>query len=212
MCSRWLDWKTRTISSRRSCPALAYRSWTTRRSCPAFTSKTARRLEVPPMSAARIMRAERPGALTNSPGRRPTSRTPWRGRPGACRTRDRSDLLVLAAPHLVHVRTFDPDEACGSLAPRGVKVSLVVDVRHARLECVARREANLPWRVVGGRRHHRPVAHHGLAPGLPVDRPGWAVIVRLTLLGACVVVRQDAEAEHRIFVEDLALRHLVSDV
>src|SRR5262245_61911302 len=108
-------------------------------------------------------------------------------------TRSRSDLLVRAAANLVHVRAFDPDQPCRSVAPWGVQVSFVVDVRHARLERVARCEAYLARLLVGGRRHHRPVAHHGFAPSLPIDRPGWAVIVRLTLLGARVVVRQDAE-------------------
>ena len=38
------------------------------------------------------------------------------------------------------------------------------------------------------------------------------MIVRLTFLGACVVVRQDAEAECRIFIEDLALGHVVPEM
>jgi hypothetical protein len=38
------------------------------------------------------------------------------------------------------------------------------------------------------------------------------MIVRIALLGAPVGVGKDAEAELRVFVENLALRHVVADV
>ena len=57
-----------------------------------------------------------------------------------------------------------------------------------------------------------PVAHDRLALGLAVDRPVLAVIVRLALLGSVIDVGEDAEAELRIFVEDLALRHVVAEM
>src|SRR5262249_31550558 len=47
---------------------------------------------------------------------------------------------------------------------------------------------------------------------LAVDRPGRPVIVRVALLLALISVGEDAEAELGIFVEDLALGHVVADV
>src|SRR5262249_48254209 len=140
---------------------------------------------------------------------------PALGGPGAQRHRIssfRSGPLVSEALDLVHVRAFDADQPRRPIAPRGVQIALVVDVGHPWLERVARREANLARLVRCGLRDERPVAHHGLAPRLPVDRPGRTVIVRIALLLALVRVGEDTEAELRILVEDLALGHVVSDV
>src|SRR6185436_10884770 len=58
----------------------------------------------------------------------------------------------------------------------------------------------------------RVVGHVGLALRLAVDRPRGAVVVRRRGLGALVRVGEDAEAELRILVEDLALRRRVGQV
>ena len=52
----------------------------------------------------------------------------------------------------------------------------------------------------------------GLAPRLAVDRPGWAVIVRLAFLRSPIDVGENAETEVRVFVEDLALWPVVTEV
>src|SRR5207249_1078376 len=88
----------------------------------------------------------------------------------------------------------------------------VVDVRHARLERVAPDVTHLAGRVGAGRMDERPVVHDRLAARLAVDRPRRPVIVRVALFDAVVHVGEDAEAELRIFVEDLALWHVVADV
>src|SRR5437867_4096398 len=82
-----------------------------------------------------------------------------------------------------------------SLAPRRVQIALVVDVGHARLERVARREPYLAGHVGRGLLDERPVAHHGLAARLAVDRPRRTVVVGVALLLAAVYVRENAEAE-----------------
>src|SRR5262249_17923030 len=72
--------------------------------------------------------------------------------------------------------------------------------------------AHLAGLARGCRLDDGPVAHHGLAARLPVDRPGRAVIVRLAFLGAVVDVGEYAEAELRVFVENLPLRHVVAEM
>src|SRR6059036_1537503 len=123
-----------------------------------------------------------------------------------------SHPLVREPAHLVHVRALDADEPRRPLASRRVEIALVVDVRHARLERVARDETHLAGLVLGGGLDERPVAHHGLPPGLTVDRPGRAVVVRVTLPGALVDVGENAEAELRVLVEDLAFGPVVLDM
>src|SRR5918996_409288 len=112
----------------------------------------------------------------------------------------------------LHVGPLDTDQPRGTVAPGGVHVALVVDVGVARLERVAAGARHLAGLALGRRLQHGPVAHHGLAAGLAVDRPRWPVIVRRALLRVPVVVGEDAEAERGILVEDLALGHVVAEV
>src|SRR2546428_379469 len=98
------------------------------------------------------------------------------------------------------------------LAPRRVEIALVVDVGHARLQGIARDETHFAGLVRAGGLDDRPVAHHGLSPGLTVDRPGRTVVVRIALFGVLVDVGEDAEAELRVLVENLALGHVVADM
>src|SRR4029453_1759751 len=123
-----------------------------------------------------------------------------------------SDLLEREALDAVRVLALDPDEPGGPFAPRRVHVALVVDLRHAGLERIAPGAADLAGHGRGGGLEHLPVAHHGGAVGLAVDGPGRAVVVRIALLGACVDVGEDAEAELRVFVEDLALGRPVAEM
>src|SRR5262245_33735067 len=93
-----------------------------------------------------------------------------------------------------------------------MKVSLIVHVRHARLEAVALDMPHLAGLVRSGGLDQGPVVHQRLPARLAVDGPGWAVVVRLTLPGARVVVGEDAEPQIGVLVEDLPLGHVVADV
>src|SRR5262245_57978328 len=123
-----------------------------------------------------------------------------------------SDLLVGQALDVVHVGALDADEPGRPIAPGGMQVALVVDVGHARLQRIAAHVAYLARLALGRLLHERPVVHQRLAAGLAVDRPRRPVIVRIALAGAAVDVAEDAEAEPRVGVEDLALGHVVAQV
>src|ERR1044071_4251240 len=123
-----------------------------------------------------------------------------------------SGLLVGQPPDLGHVLALDPDQPRGALAPGRVEVALVVDVRHPRRQRVGAHVPHLAGPVLGGGLHQRPLVHVGLAPSLTVDRPRGAVIVRRALLRSRVRVGEDAEAELGILVQDLPLRHVVTEM
>src|SRR2546429_5178407 len=110
----------------------------------------------------------------------PNRIVPQRGCPNLARDsrRDGSRPRVGQSTNLVHVLALDADEPGWTLAPRGVDVAFVVDVRHARPERVAPGVADPARRVLAGGLHERPVSHPGLATRLAVDRPGRTLIVR----------------------------------
>src|SRR5580704_12242462 len=124
----------------------------------------------------------------------------------------RSGFLVRQTLDLVHVGALDADEARGTLAPGRVEIALVVHVSHARLQAVAPDVAHLARPGLARRLDQGPVVHQRLTARLAIDRPGRPVIVRVALPRASVNVGQDAEAELRVLVEDLALRHVVTQV
>src|SRR4030095_883603 len=126
--------------------------------------------------------------------------------------RSASGFLERQALDVGHVGALDADQLCRAFAARGVDVALVVDVGVAGLERIAARVLHLAGLGLGRGLEHRAVAHDCLAARLAVDGPRRAVIVRLALLRARVVVREDAEAERRVFVEDLPLGDVVADV
>src|ERR1051326_8657363 len=135
-----------------------------------------------------------------------------RRRPPSARRPPISPLFPYTTLFRSHVRPLDADELRRALAPRGMEIALVVDVGHPGLERVDAAALHLAGLVRRRRFELVPVAHLGLALGLAVDRPRMRVVVRLALLRAVIVVREDAEAELGIFEEDLALRHVVADV
>ena len=71
---------------------------------------------------------------------------------------------------------------------------------------------DVPRLVRARRLEQLVVVHLGFTGRLPVDGPRRPVVVRRARLGAAVVVRQDAELELWIFVQDLALRRPVVQV
>src|ERR1700732_1922470 len=83
---------------------------------------------------------------------------------------------------------------------------------HARRKRVGPDVPHLTGLGLLGGRHWGEVAHHGLAAGLAVDRPGGAMIVRRARLGAGIDMRKNAKAELGILVKDLALRQIVADM
>src|SRR3989449_2569193 len=132
--------------------------------------------------------------------------------PGVIRSDARSHALERASRLALHVAAFEADQPRGAVASRRVDVALVVELRHPRLQRIRAHVADLARRAVLRGLDQLPVAHHRLAHGLAVDRPVLAVIVRLALLRPVVDVGQDAEAELRVLVDDLALRHVVAQV
>src|SRR5215470_2822124 len=111
-------------------------------------------------------------------------------RAGRCRSSARAftsaieralDGAVTEAAHLVEILPFDAQELGRAVAARRVQVALIVEMRHAGLQGIAAHEADLAELAFAGGLEQRPIAHHRLARGLAVDRPGGAVIMRLAL-------------------------------
>src|SRR4030095_9397815 len=85
-----------------------------------------------------------------------------------------SHRLVGEALHLSRILALDANEPRRGYAFWRVHVSLIVNVRHAGLQRVNSGAPDFAWLIFSGRFKHFPVAHFGLADGLPVDRPGAA--------------------------------------
>jgi hypothetical protein len=93
-----------------------------------------------------------------------------------------------------------------------VHVPLVVNVRHAGLQRVNSGAPDFAWLIFSGRFKNFPVAHFRLADGLPIDRPGVAVIVRIGFSGAMAHVCADAETQVGIFVNHLTIRRVLVEI
>jgi hypothetical protein len=79
-----------------------------------------------------------------------------------------------------------------------VEVAFIVDLGHSGREGIFPDQPHLAPFVFGGGFDQCPLAHHGLAPRLAVNRPTRAVVVRLALSGAVIGMPKDAEGEFRI--------------
>src|SRR6266446_4013780 len=109
----------------------------------------------------------------------------------------------------VHVHALDADQPGRRPAARRMQIALVIEPGHARRQLVRADRARPARLLPAGRRDESVVGHLGFAFRLAVDRPRRAVIVRRRVLRAVVRVREDAEAELRVLVKDMAFRRLV---
>src|SRR6266850_147754 len=112
----------------------------------------------------------------------------------------------------VHVRALDADQLGRRPAAGRMQIALVVEPGHARRQRVRANRARLARLLPGSRVDELVVGRLGLALRLPIDRPRWAMVVRRRVFRSGVRVREDAETQFRVFVEDLAFRRLVREM
>src|SRR5215472_8875572 len=171
----------------------------------------------PPRSAARSSAAAlasmaSPTPISTRPQPPPSGTTTSPARGLSARVPSLGDALVGEALDLLHILAFDANEAGRALAPRRMQVAFIVEIGHAGCEPVLPDGARLARLSFAGARHRLVIGHHRLAARLAVDRPRRAVVVRVAVLGAVVDMAKDAEAELRVFVQHLAVRHVIVEM
>src|SRR5262249_22123636 len=85
--------------------------------------------------------------------------------------RGSGDELVWEALHLIHIFTFDTDQAGCPVASRRMQIALVIEISHARGQRIFLDRTRLSRRAFARARHRLVVGHHGLTAGLAIDRP-----------------------------------------
>src|SRR6266576_3796655 len=113
---------------------------------------------------------------------------------------------------LFEILAFDTDQPSRSVSARRVEIAFVVDLGHSGFEGVFPDQSHLARFVFGGGLNQCPLAHHGLASRLAVNRPTRTVIVRLALSGAVIDLPKNAEAEFWVLIEDLPLGYVVTEM
>src|SRR5262249_14184089 len=151
--------------------------------------------------------------LSSAGRKRPHRPEPRRKRaPRAPSSARASHRFVGEAANFFDVSTLDPDQPRGTVAARRVQVALVVEMGIARGQRIFLDQPYLPGLFFAGGLEQCPVAHYGLAARLTIDRPGWAMVVRLALPGSLIDVAKDAEIKFRVLIEDLPLGHSVVEM